>query len=183
MSTNTFHLNQLIPMAEIQPSAPAAKDGKPRARKVGFHLDMAPMVDLAFLLLTFFMLTTTFSKPTVMTLNMPEPDIRNTAVPESRALTLILGKHNQVHYFFGVNDASSHPALHTTTFAAEGLRQVLLDRQRQQPGSVVLIKSSDEANYQNLVDALDEMSITNQKKYALVNLDRTDRELLKKNGL
>jgi len=169
-------------MAEIQPSASAAKDGKSRARKTGFRLDMTPMVDLAFLLLTFFMLTTTFSKPTVMELNMPVGKVDND-VPASKALTLILGKHNQVHYFYGVNDARSRPELHTTTFASEGLRQLLLDRQRQQPGSVVLIKSSDAATYQNLVDALDEMSITNQKKYALVALDRTDRQLLSQKGL
>ncbi|GGF01137.1 biopolymer transporter ExbD [Hymenobacter cavernae] len=183
MSTNIFHLNQLTNMAEIQPSASAAKDGKPRARKVGFRLDMTPMVDLAFLLLTFFMLTTTFSKPTVMTLNMPKPDEHSSEIPASKALTLILGKHNQVHYFYGVNDARSQPELHTTSFASEGLRQLLLDRQHRKPGSVVLIKPTNEASYQNLVDALDEMSITNQKKYALVDLDRTDRELLKQNGL
>ncbi|OUJ76014.1 ExbD/TolR family protein [Hymenobacter crusticola] len=169
-------------MAEIQPSASAAKDGKSRARKTGFRLDMTPMVDLAFLLLTFFMLTTTFSKPTVMELNMPIGEA-DTPVKASKALTLILGKHNQVHYFYGVNDATAQPTLHTTTFASEGLRQILLERQRQQPGSVVLIKSSAEASYQNLVDALDEMSITNQKKYALVDLNRMDRELLKHNGL
>ena len=176
-----IHLNHYPRMAEIQPSTSAAQDGKPRARKVGFRLDMTPMVDLAFLLLTFFMLTTTFSKPTVMELNMPQASNLETPVKASKALTLILGKHNQVHYYFGVNDANSRPALHTTTFASEGLRQVLLSR--HQPGSVVLIKSSDEASYQNLVDALDEMSITNQRKYALVDLNRTDRELLQRNGL
>ena len=173
-------------MADIQPSTTAARNGKPRAHKKGFHLDMTPMVDLAFLLLPFFMLSTTFSKPTVMQLTMPDAaKDAHTSVSASRALTLILGKHGQVHYFFGLNDGSAarRPTLHTTTFSSDGLRQVLLDRQRQQPASVVLIKSGSEATYQNLVDALDEMSITNQKKYALVDLDHTDQELLKQNGL
>ena len=169
-------------MADLQPAAPAARGGKPRVKKRAFRLDMTPMVDLAFLLLTFFMLTTTFSKPTVMQLNMPAKG-PETPVAESRALTLILGKHGQVHYFFGVNEAgtpAARPTLRTTSLSPNGLRQVLLGLRRQ---SVVLIKSGTGASYGNLVDALDEMSITGQKKYALVDLNRSDRELLTQNGL
>lgn len=143
------------------------------------------MVDLAFLLLTFFMLTSTFSKPTVMKLAMPAKGPA-TAVPGSKALTLILGQHNQIHYFYGVNEAgtaTAQPVLHTTDYSAQGLRRVLLDLQHQQTGAVVLIKSDAKSTYSNLVDALDEMNITSQKKYALVDLDRNDRELLKQNGL
>ena len=168
-------------MADIQPAA-APRGGKPRAKKMAFRLDMTPMVDLAFLLLTFFMLTTTFSKSTVMQLNMPVKG-PETPVAESRALTLILGEHGRVHYFFGVNEAGppvARPTLLTTSLSPDGLRRVLLGLQRQ---SVVLIKSGDGASYGNLVDALDEMSITGQKKYALVDLTRYDRELLKQNGL
>lgn len=168
-------------MANIQPAAPA-QNGKPRAKKMAFRLDMTPMVDLAFLLLTFFMLTSTFSKPTVMELAMPAKG-PSTDVPSSKALTLILGKHNQVQYFYGVNETATAPTLHTTDYSARGLRQVLLDLQRQQTGAVVLIKSEQESTYGNLVDALDEMNITSQKKYALVDLDRNDRTLLQQNGL
>lgn len=170
-------------MASIQPTA-APKSGKPRATKRAFHPDMTPMVDLAFLLLTFFMLTSTFSKPNVMELAMPAKGL-GTDVPGSKALTLILGKHNQVHYFYGVNETgtAAAPTLHTTDYSAHGLRQVLLTLQRQQTGAVVLIKSEQESTYGNLVDALDEMNITSQKKYALVDLDRNDRALLQQNGL
>ncbi|MBW3131047.1 ExbD/TolR family protein [Hymenobacter profundi] len=170
-------------MADIQPAAPA-QNGKPRAKKMAFRLDMTPMVDLAFLLLTFFMLTSTFSKPNVMELAMPAKGL-GTDVPGSKALTLILGKHNQVHYFYGVNETgtAAAPTLHTTDYSAHGLRQVLLTLQRQQTGAVVLIKSEQESTYGNLVDALDEMNITSQKKYALVDLDRNDRALLQQNGL
>ncbi|MBO3270169.1 ExbD/TolR family protein [Hymenobacter defluvii] len=170
-------------MADIQPAAPA-KNGKPRAKKMAFRLDMTPMVDLAFLLLTFFMLTSTFSKPNVMELAMPAKGL-GTDVPGSKALTLILGKHNQVHYFYGVNETgtAAAPTLHTTDYSAHGLRQVLLTLQRQQTGAVVLIKSEQESTYGNLVDALDEMNITSQKKYALVDLDRNDRALLQQNSL
>ncbi|WP_139925333.1 biopolymer transporter ExbD [Hymenobacter sp. DG01] len=173
-------------MAEIQAAA-APRSGKPRATKKAFHLDMTPMVDLAFLLLTFFMLTTTFAKPTVMEVAMPTkpktPDVE-APVSEKQALTLILGEKGQVRYFFGLNEAAVNPAaprptLHTTDLSSSGLRQVLLQRQRQQPAPVVLIKTEPGAKYQHLVDALDEMNITDQKKYALVEMNRSDEELLK----
>ena len=134
------------------------------------------MVDLAFLLLTFFMLTTTFSKPTVMQVAMPAKG-PETGVAPKNALTLLLDKNQEVRYFFGLNEGAGQTELHTTTFAADGLRQVLL-RFRQQPGGVVLIKPTDAASYQSMVDALDEMNITDQKKYALVDLDKADRLLL-----
>ncbi|MBX0291583.1 biopolymer transporter ExbD [Hymenobacter sp. HSC-4F20] len=173
-------------MAEIQ-AASAPRSGKPRATKKAFRLDMTPMVDLAFLLLTFFMLTTTFSKPTVMEVAMPtkpEPQEPDASVSAKRALTLILGENGKVRYFFGLNEAAVNPAapkptLYTTDLSPNGLRQVLLSRQRQSPAPIVLIKTEAGAKYQHLVDALDEMNITDQKKYALVEMNRSDEELLK----
>ena len=170
-------------MAEIQSSAPAARGHKPRIKKNAFRLDMTPMVDLAFLLLTFFMLTTTFSKPTTMDLAMPAKG-PSSDVPDKNALTLILGKDSKVHYFFGLNRADvERPELRTTTFSAEGLRQVLLRRQRQQPAPFVLIKAGPDAKYRDLVDVLDEMNITDQGKYALVDFTAADQELLDGNAL
>ncbi|UPL48818.1 ExbD/TolR family protein [Hymenobacter sublimis] len=177
-------------MAEIQAS-PVTRGGKPRAKKIAFRLDMTPMVDLAFLLLTFFMLTTTFNKPTVMDLAMPvKPDVDepDSAVPTKKALTLILGKNSQVHYFFGLNTPAGtpnepRPTLYTTNFSDAGLRQVLLKRQRQQPAPVILIKTSEGAKYHDLIDALDEMNITDQKKYALVEMERADEDLLRSSNL
>ena len=146
------------------------------------RVDMTPMVDLAFLLLTFFMLTTTFAKPTVMELTMPAHGPVETPVDRSKALTIILGKGHRVHYFFGLNTPTDKSVpraeLQTTSFAASGIRQVLLKRQ-QQGAVVVLIKPSAESKYQDMVDILDEMSITNQKKYALVRITPDDLTLLK----
>ncbi|GAA4392284.1 biopolymer transporter ExbD [Hymenobacter koreensis] len=84
-------------MAEIQAAA-TSRSTKPRVKKQAFRLDMTPMVDLAFLLLTFFMLTTSFAKPAAMQLTMPDKD-GETGTPASKSLTLILGKNSQVHYF------------------------------------------------------------------------------------
>lgn len=167
-------------MAELQTAAPAAKGTKPRAKKHAFRLDMTPMVDLAFLLLTFFMLTTTFSKPTVMEVAMPAKGKETSEVAASKALTLLLGPESRIQYFFGENPGRNAAALHSTTFGAEGLRKLLLQF-RQKQGGMVLIKPTDEASYQNMVDALDEMNITDTKKYALVELDQADRTLLANN--
>ncbi|MCA8833167.1 ExbD/TolR family protein [Hymenobacter pini] len=162
-------------MADIQTTAPAAKGSKPRAKKHAFRLDMTPMVDLAFLLLTFFMLTTTFSKPTVMEVAMPDPKGK-VDVPASGAMTVLLGKNHAVHYFYGLNTEAEPAQLHTTTFGADGLRKVLLEF-RQHKG-MVLIKAADEAEYLSMVDALDEMNITGTRKYALVNIAPADKQLL-----
>jgi biopolymer transport protein ExbD len=170
-------------MAEIASSAPAGRGSKPRRKKLSTRIDMTPMVDLAFLLLTFFILTASFSKPTVMDLAMPDGKGPQTPVSEKKSLTLILGKDSQVHYFFGLNSAENPAKLYTTTFGSDGLRKVLLERQRQLPAPTVLIKAGQDAKYRDLVDALDEMTITDQQKYALVDLTAADRELLEKNAL
>ncbi|MGI4832197.1 MAG: ExbD/TolR family protein [Janthinobacterium lividum] len=166
-------------MAALESAAPRKPSKKPRAAKRNFHLDMTPMVDLAFLLLTFFMLTTTFAKPRVQPLQMPVPDAMHPApVPASQAMTILLGQGRQVAYYFGLNDPRGPlPALHRTNFSARGLRQALLARQRQGP-LVVLIKADKLAHYQSLVDVLDEMNITSQPKYALTALTPADQLLL-----
>ena len=145
---------------------------------------MTPMVDLAFLLLTFFMLTTTFAKPRVMQLTMPaeaSPE-QKMAIRPKQALTILLGPAHRVHYYFGLNAPADPtvpiPTLHTTDFSARGIRQVLLARGRQQPAPVVLLVPTPGAKYQDMVDILDEMNITDQQRYAITALRPADRQLL-----
>ena len=169
-------------MAEIQQQAAgSSKPGKRRAKKMSTRIDMTPMVDLAFLLLTFFMLTTTFARPYTMELNMPVKKGPDMAVKESGAVTILLGKGHQVHYYFGINTAGSATTatqLHTTSFAAAGIRQVLKERQRQGP-ITVMIKATAESKYQDLISILDEMNQTHQTRYALVKIAPEDLTLLK----
>ena len=175
-------------MAEIQQqSAGTSKSGKRRAKKMSTKIDMTPMVDLAFLLLTFFMLTTTFAKPYTMELAMPVKSNEPTNVGAKKALTIILGKGHRVYYFSGLNapqdKAAPVPTVQATTFAADGIRQVLLAKKRQQPDLVVLIKPTAESKYQDMVNILDEMSITHQQKYALVKITQDDLTLTKNTAL
>jgi len=165
-----------------QPTPKAGK--KPRVRKHNFRLDMTPMVDLAFLLLTFFMLTTTFAKPRVMQLTMPvkaQPNAR-TPLRQSQAMVIMLGAGHRLFYYFGLNAPTDPsvpvPALHTTDFGPQGIRQALLARGQRQPAPVVLIAAGPRARYSDMVAILDELNITDQKKYALVPLSAADRQLL-----
>ena len=178
-------------MSEIQGKADSGgKGGKKRAKKMSTKIDMTPMVDLAFLLLTFFMLTTTFAKPNVMQLTMPvkkTDDVEDTKIKASQAMTIILGKDNKVYYYMGLNTPNdksvAKPEMKVTNFSASGIRQIILTRQHQQPEPIILIKPNNEAKYRNMVDILDEMNITNQKKYALVKISKDDADLIKESGL
>ena len=178
-------------MSEVQAKdTSGGKGGKKRAKKMSTKIDMTPMVDLAFLLLTFFMLTTTFAKPNVMQLTMPvkkTDDVEDTKIKNSQAMTILLGKDNKAYYYFGMNTPSDKsvpkPEMKVTNFGANGIRQVILTRQRQQPEPILLIKPTDDSKYRNMVDILDEMNITNQKKYALVKASKDDLDLVKESAL
>ena len=170
-------------MAEIQPKAEGGgKGGKKRAKKQSTKIDMTPMVDLAFLLLTFFMLTTTFAKPQVMDINMPVKDKQNpeneTELAASKALTVILGEDDKVYYYQGLLSSEEKPELKTTDYSDKGVREVLLDLGGRIEGLTVLIKPMETARYKNIVDILDEMNITNTRKYALVELSEQDKKFL-----
>ncbi|QIL77031.1 ExbD/TolR family protein [Hymenobacter sp. HDW8] len=151
--------------------------------------DMTPMVGLGFMLVTFFIIAGNFTKAAVINLAMPghrtycdPPPICDFGCGQSR-VTLLVGQDRQIHYFFGLNAPEKQPELYTTNFGEKGLRQMLLQRKQQNPNIVVLIKTTTDAKYQDMVDVLDEMNITNQRKYAMVDMYPEDRELLKLNAL
>lgn len=111
------------------------KKGKARAKKHGTHIDMTPMVDLACLLLTFFMLTTAFSKPKVMEIVLPEktpPTEKRPELDKDRALHIILIEGNKVLWYTGLADPTKPtlPTLTETDFSSEGIRKVLLHRNK-----------------------------------------------------
>lgn len=166
-------------MAEISQSGDGGnkKGGKVRSKKSSTKIDMTPMVDLAFLLLTFFMLTTTFNKPQTMEITMPDKPRENDKPPEineKRVLTLLLGDDDKVHWYVGITD----PRPETTDFSKDGIRKVLLQKNAEIRDMVVLIKPSEESRYKNVVDILDEMNITNIRRYAMVDITPVDMELI-----
>ena len=164
-------------MSEITQQTGQPKDGKVRAKKNSTRIDMTPMVDLAFLLLTFFMLTTTFTKPQTMEITMPEKPKEDTELPlvnEKKVLTLILDENDQIYWFVGITD----PTVTKTNYAPDGVRKVLEQQNAQIDGMVVLIKPTETSKYKNMVDVLDEMEITNIGRFALVDITPEDLALI-----
>ena len=184
--------------------------GVKKAKKLSTRVDMTPMVDLGFLLITFFVFTATMSSPTTLDLNMPK-DIKKqdeqTEVKESSVLTIMLGKGDQVYYYEGklVVDATGNNFKQTTF---KGIRDIIvnkkkevMDRYYQRPDPaceakakaegkpvsncadkdfVVIIKPSNDATYRNTVDILDEMTINQVRTYAMVKIADVEYESIKK---
>lgn len=158
------------------------KGAKVRAKRSSTRIDMTPMVDLAFLLLTFFVMTTTLNKPQAMQITMPDKPKDGDEQPEvneRNVLTLVLGENDKVYWYMGI----TNPEVEVADFSATGIRKVLLAKKAEIPKLIVLIKSLDEARYKNMVDILDEMNISSVQRYALVDITDVDKELVKESQL
>lgn len=159
-------------MAEMDTSSggghkkgPGVKKGK----KMSTRVDLTPMVDLGFLLITFFIFTTTMSQPTAMKLFLPKdvdkPEEQN-KVKASAVLTIMLGKNDQIYYYEGDDPTK----LQSSNFKA--IRDVILDKKRRTDPKdfVVVLKPTVDATYKNTVNILDEMTIDEVKRFALVDI-------------
>jgi len=175
-------------MAELNTGDGGGKDGgKVRSKKQNSKVDLTAMVDLAFLLITFFMLTTSLSKPQAMNLGLPENKEDQTdddiKVDEKRTLTLLLGDNNQIQWYHGLL-ATPIAGPKEIAYGKNGLRKQVLKLVNEVPqltgnpkrGLIVIIKPTKKSTYRNLVDVLDEMAISGVESYAIVN-DITPEEL------
>lgn len=164
------------------------KGGKVRSKKSNSKVDLTAMVDLAFLLITFFMLTTTLSKPQSMPLGLPDKDDdpskkKDMKVDENRTLTVILGDNDKMVYYMGLL-ATPIAGPKDISYGKDGIRKELLKRKKsvveytgnKDKGLIVIIKPTKKSNYRNLVDILDEMAIVGVPSNAIVN-DITPEEL------
>ena len=151
-------------------SAIAAKKKKKRARKrVGIVLDMTPMVDIAFLLLTFFMLTTTMSKPTTMEINLP-PNESKVEVAESNLLTLRISEKSEYYWNMGVDKPEK------TTF--DDLSNLFREKLQENPKLIALLKVDRKAKYVQMVDVLDEFALINLTKFSLAPMTDEDLQII-----
>ena len=156
------------------------------------------MVDLAFLLITFFMLTTTLSKPHAMQLNMPkkvDDDKEKQEIGECQVLNVVIDTMDHVWYYEGLQVAG----LKQTGFSPDskdgGVRKVVLDMMKKVPATcpltkkgekreaIVLIKMMHGARYENMVDILNEMDITGCKTYAIQEPDPIEIEAVENGGV
>ncbi|MBK0378237.1 ExbD/TolR family protein [Mucilaginibacter segetis] len=168
-------------MAELNTS-PEKVGKKLRSKKQNLRVDLTAMVDLAFLLITFFMLTTTLTKPKAMDVAMPVGDI-NEPVPQSRTMTICLGKNNQAVWYLGM---ATKPliAATITDFGRFGLRRAITETRKKVMAAtgksmIMIIKPAESSVYGNLVNTLDEMKITDVQQYAIADIAQQDISLLK----
>lgn len=174
-------------MAEMNTSDGGGhKKGKKKARskKMSTRVDLTAMVDLGFLLITFFMLATTFNKPKTMEVNKPAKEDNEDKQPPikmSKTATLLLGARDKLYAYVSPDeiDPSTELALDSIEYGPNGLRKFIQRRQAEvqaQWGNkddlFVMIKPLPASSYKNIVDVLDEMSITDVKRYAI--LEPTD---------
>jgi biopolymer transport protein ExbD len=170
-------------MAEL--SATSGKTGANRVKRMPVRVDLTAMVDLAFLLITFFMLTTSLAKPRVMPLIMPT-DGPAGPVSDKRTMTICLGSHNKIMWYMGLPDKPSS-ATQVTGYGKD-IRTAIVETGKQVKAStghglIVIIKPDANSVYANLVDALDEMNITQVPTYAIAKLLPQDINLLKQQGI
>jgi len=170
-------------MAELDTSGGGGHKKGPgvkKAKKASTRVDLTPMVDLGFLLITFFIFTTTMSQPTAMKLNLPKdtdkPDEQNKA-KESGALTLLLGANHSVYYYEG-QLAPNATNLQNSTM--KQIRNEIISKKRSTPKDdlVIVIKPANESTYKDVVDALDEMTINDIARYALVDISDVEGKLV-----
>ncbi len=176
------------------PRGPSKRRGRMNTR-----MDFTPMVDLGFLLITFFMLTTALSRPNMMALAMPDTKGVPEPLKASKVLTLLLGDRNQVLSYEGLDMTE----LDSTDYSADGLRKVILDKKAKvaelfgqqtyldaKTGALtkgsylnVILKPGPQSCYKNLVDALDEMAICGVRYYCIVDLTSTEQATMASMGL
>ena len=166
-------------MAEIDSSSGGGKKGKGvRSKKSSTKVDMTPMVDLAFLLITFFMLTTTLSKPKAMQVNMPDNKTdQKQDVADRNTITIVAGEDDKLYYYTGIKE----PEVHRSDYSAEGLRSVMNKKNKEvgPDNLIVIIKAMNKSKYKNIVDILDEMHITHTKRFAVMDITPQDIEIVK----
>lgn len=166
-------------MAELDVSGGGHKKGRGvrKGKKLSTRVDLTPMVDLGFLLITFFIFTTALTRPTALHLNMPKdvPDKDRQKARLSQVITLLLGKNDKIYYYERDDPRQMQPS------DFRGIRTVLLDKKRRTDTAFfqVILKPSPDANYRNAVSILDEMMIDAIHHYAIVDIDPNEYTLLR----
>jgi len=148
--------------------------GVKKSKKLSTRVDLTPMVDLGFLLITFFMFTTTMSQPNSMHLNMPDDNAKTNTqdntqkVKESGAMTIWLGKDDNIYYYEGI----LKPDLSNVQLSNyKDIRKVILDKKARTDTAdlFMIVMPGNQSTYKNIIDILDEFSIDVIERYALVN--------------
>jgi biopolymer transport protein ExbD len=186
-------------MAEMDTSSGGGHKKGPgvkKSKKMSTRVDLTPMVDLGFLLITFFIFTTTMAKPKTMEINMPNTEkidpADQTKIKASTVITVLLSKNHRIYYYEGLADNPEVPPdVKVTGFKSkDGIRDVIIGLKAKveslkQQGALsakdqatVLIKPDVNSTYADMVNILDEMSINDVRVYAIVDITPVDQEFI-----
>ena len=173
-------------MAELN-TAPE-KAGRLTRNRVLPRVDLTAMVDLAFLLITFFMLTTTLQKNNALSIAMPDKaEGPEAGVPLSRTFTICLGAHNKILCYMGTPEQPlSAPKI--VDYSKTGVRAAILNQRdiiKNATGKdiIVLVKPGNHSIYDNFVNTIDELNITKVDRYAVVDITPKDVDMLKRHNI
>jgi len=147
------------------------KKKRRKMRRIGVRIDMTPMVDVAFLLLTFFMLTTSMSRPQTMEINLP-PENTNVEVAESNLLTLRVKEDGSIYW----NMASDVPQ----KIEYKKLRAFLTEKGQSNPKLITLLKVDRKGKYHMMVDIMDELNMANITRFSIAPMLDPDLKALAK---
>lgn len=187
-------------MAEMDTSSGGSHKKGPgvkKSKKMSTRVDLTPMVDLGFLLITFFIFTTTMAKPKTMEINMPNTkkidEKDQTKIKESTAMTILLSKDHRIYYYEGLaTDPNTPPDIKLTYFRdKDGIRDAIIAKMEkvaalQRSGALddkdkaaFMIKPDTNSSYKDLVDMLDEMTINDARVYAIIDITPVDQEYIR----
>jgi biopolymer transport protein ExbD len=177
-------------MAELDTSGKGGgKGGKIRSKKASTRIDLTAMVDLAFLLITFFIMTTTLSKPKAMDMFMPDKTKKDVQlpVPETRTMTVLLGANDKIEWYVGA-PGKTPPTV--SNFGKDGIRKDLIEQNQKIKAThagpdndmIVLVKPSDHSTYKDFVNMMDELNIAGIQRSGVVDITAPEIALLKKDG-
>jgi len=161
-------------MGEINATGSDQHASKPQRKNLSIRIDLTPMVDLGFLLITFFIFTTSMSEPTAMKLILPSDKNLNDPIktPAPKTLSIIINGNNTFSFYHGLDSSSIQVGGNTVT----DFRNILIKKKKElitnfgnADDLMVIIKPTDEASYSSIVNVLDEMKISGIKRYVLIN--------------
>lgn len=157
----------------------SSKNEKKSLSKKIIRVDMTPMVDLGFLLITFFMFTTNFTKPNVVDLGLPAGE-GGTEINYKNQLTFILGKNDRIFYYQKEANNLSEKDVKEVSFQGMELAKLIKYYKNSAVAPenfTIIIKPTDDANYKNFVDMLDEMALTKNERYGISDLKPLEKTI------
>ncbi|OBW43418.1 Biopolymer transport protein ExbD/TolR [Chryseobacterium sp. MOF25P] len=155
-----------------------------KQNKKPIKIDMTPMVDLNFLLLMFFMFTSSFTKPNVMDLGLPGKDTNpiptNYDIDQRNQITFIIGENNRIFYHQSNQEDLTEAGLKETDYNGLNVSKIISKAYEKAPKKeifTIIVKPTDDANYKNFVDMMDNISISKKERYGISDIKPWEKKV------